>query len=197
VTSSGDTATLPSPRPPAQPNNTAPARTVRPATDRTAPLDRIMSDEATPAKDKSTKEKKGVSPVLLVLLLLVGLGGGLGIAKVTGGSKGSGPAVEPPPEPGEVAVIESINVNLAGGHFLRIGVGAQLTKEVTAKPEEWAKTDGAIVRDVIVDVFSGQPMAELESAEGRKHAVETMTERSIEATEKEVMKIYLTEFVMQ
>jgi flagellar FliL protein len=158
-----------------------------------------MSDEDKSATDQSTKakkDKKGVSPVVLVLLLLVGLGGGLGIAKVTG-SKSSGPTVEPPPEPGEVAIIESINVNLAGGHFLRIGVGAQLTKEVTAKPEEWAKTDGAIVRDVIIDVFSGQEMAELNSSESRKHAVETMTERSIEATEKEVMKIYLTEFVMQ
>ena len=154
-----------------------------------------MSDITTPVSSGKDK-KKGISQVVLVLLLLVGLGGGLAIAKVTGGGAASATS-EPPPEPGGVAVIDSINVNLAGGHFLRVGVGAQLTTAVEAKPEEWAKTEGAIVRDVIIDVFSGENMAELQTPEGRKQHVDELRERAIEATDKQVMSIYLTEFVMQ
>src|SRR3954452_3406350 len=114
-----------------------------------------MSDE-TPTPTAATAEKKK-SPIMLVLLLFVGLAGGVGVSKVMGGGS-SGSAAEPPPEAGEVATIEPININLAGGHFLRIGVGAQLTKKVPEKAEAWVKVEGPKVNDGIITVFSGKEM---------------------------------------
>src|SRR5207249_4528808 len=116
-------------------------------------------------KEGKDGEKKK-SPVMLIVLLVVGLAAGLGVAKFTGGS--SAPAVDPPPEPGEVANIEPININLANGHFLRIGIGAQLTKKVTTKAKEWSTTEGAKVSDAIIKVFSGKDITAVQSTQGRE-----------------------------
>jgi flagellar FliL protein len=110
---------------------------------------------------------------------------------------GSGSAPEPPPEPGEVATIEAININLADGHFLRIGVGAQLTKAVPEKAEAWVKVEGPKVNDAIIKVFSGQDMAHVRSTTGREELLKELDELVSESTEKQVMKIYLAEYVSQ
>ena len=126
---------------------------------------------------------------------VVGLGGGLGIAKVKGWDC-EARTVEPPPEAGRDRRHRAINVNLADGHFLRIGRGRPADQRGAEKPEAWAKIEGAIVRDVIVDVFSGQ--VDGDRAVDRRAArtrCRDQDERSIESTEKDVMKVYLTEFV--
>jgi flagellar FliL protein len=112
-----------------------------------------------------------------------------------GGS--SGPVVEPPPEAGEIANIEAININLADGRFLRVAVGAQLTKKVPEKAEVWVEVEGAKVRDAMITVFSGKKIAEIQSTEGRMEAVKELEELVVESTEKKVMKIYLGEYVSQ
>jgi flagellar FliL protein len=153
-----------------------------------------MSEEKkSEAKEKDGAKKK--SPMMLVLLLVVGLVGGVGVSKIMGGS--SAPAVEPPPEPGEIANIEAININLADGHFLRIAVGAQLTKKVPEKAEAWVKVDGAKVRDAMIKVFSGKKMEAVRSTEGREEAIKELEELVTESTEKQVMKVYLSEYVSQ
>ena len=150
-----------------------------------------MSEE-TVTKDSPAKKK---SPVMLIMLLVVGLVGGVGVSKMMGGS--SGPAVEPPPEAGEIANIEAININLADGHFLRIAVGAQLTKQVPEKAEAWVEIEGAKVRDALIKVFSGKEMADIRSTTGREELVRELEELVGEATEKQVMKVYLAEYVSQ
>lgn len=149
-----------------------------------------MSDES---KNKTVEKKR--SPIMLIVLLVVGLAGGVGVSKVTGG--GGTPAPEPPPEPGEIANIEAININLADGHFLRIAVGAQLTKAVPEKAEAWEKVEGAKVRDAVIKVFSGKEMSEVRSTSGREELVRELDELVTESTEKQVMKVYLAEYVSQ
>jgi flagellar FliL protein len=163
-----------------------------------------MSDDdktEAPAKDSGKAKGKGKdgekkkSPMLLIMLLVLGLVGGIGVSKVMGG--GGGPAVEPPPEPGEIANIEAININLAEGRFLRVAVGAQLTKKVPEKGEAWVKIEGAKVRDAMIRVFSGKTVAVIQSTEGREELVRELEELVVEATEKQVMKVYLAEYVSQ
>jgi flagellar protein FliL len=157
----------------------------------------MSDDEKTEAKGKGKKgdgEKKK-SPMMLVLLLVVGLVGGVGVSKMMGG--GGAPAAEPPPEAGEIANIEAININLAGGRFLRVAVGAQLTKKVPEKGEAWVEIEGAKVRDAMIKVFSGKDIAVVQSSEGREEAVKELEELVIESTEKQVMKVYLAEYVSQ
>jgi flagellar FliL protein len=158
----------------------------------------MSDDESAKPKGKDKDgEKKKKSPLVLVLLLVAGLVGGVGVSKVMGGGGSAAPVAEPPPEPGEVAIIEAININLAGGHFLRISVGAQLTKKVVLKGEVWAKSEGAKVSDATIDVFSGRKKEDLDTTEGRKEALGELKDRASEATEKEVMAIYLNEYVTQ
>jgi flagellar protein FliL len=156
-----------------------------------------MADEAkteTKTKGKDGEGKKK-SPMMLILLLVVGLVGGVGVSKMMGGS--STPAVEPPPEPGEIATIEAININLADGHFLRISVGAQLTKKVPEKGEAWVKIEGPKVTDAMIKVFSGQKLDHVRSTEGREELIKELEELVVENTEKAVMKVYLGEYVSQ
>jgi flagellar FliL protein len=156
-----------------------------------------MSDEEkVKEKPKDGEKKKKKSPLMLILLLVAGLVGGVVVSKVMGGGSAA-PVAEPPPEAGEVAIIEAININLAGGHFLRISIGAQLTKKVVLKAEVWAESEGAKVADATIDVFTGRTKEELDTTEGRKEAVTELKERVIEATEKEVMNVFLNEFVTQ
>src|SRR4051794_1785544 len=109
-------------------------------------------------------EKKKKSPAMLIVLLVVGLVGGVGISKVMGGGgagASAGPTTTVAPEPGEVALVEAINVNLANGHFLRIGYGAQLSKTVKVKAEAWSKTESPKVNDIIIATFSERTVEEL------------------------------------
>jgi flagellar protein FliL len=156
--------------------------------------DEEKTDTKTKSKAKDGEAKKK-SPMMLILLLVVGIVGGVVVSKMMGGS--SAPVAEPPPEAGEIATIEPININLADGHFLRISVGAQLTKKVPEKAEAWVKVESPKVTDAMIKVFSGQPLEHVRSTEGREELVKELEELVMENTEKQVMKVYLGEYVSQ
>jgi flagellar FliL protein len=84
-----------------------------------------MSTTATEAKPEAGAEagKKGGKKKLVVIVLLVAVLGGAGYWFFLKPSSGAAP----PPKPGEVVALEPIQVNLADGHYLRIGIALQLT----------------------------------------------------------------------
>ena len=55
------------------------------------------------------------------------------------------------PKPGEVVRLEPIQVNLAGGHYLKIGIALQLTADAH-------EADGSKALDATIDLFSGRSM---------------------------------------
>ena len=155
------------------------------------------------AKDDAEGKKKPLVPIVLVI---VGLVVGVGVSKTVlaspakpaaAGAEGTTPVTK---KPGEIATIESMNVNLQGSHYLRVGVGVQLA--VGPVGEEWAKAEGAKVRDEVIAVFSGRPMEELDTTEGREAALAELTTRLTEEPaegepENVVIDVYLTDFVMR
>jgi flagellar FliL protein len=150
------------------------------------------------AEDKKDDPPKKKSPVKLIVLLAVGVIGGIAFAKVTGGgSANAGPTTTAKPEPGEVAKVEAININLADGHYLRIAYGVQLSKTVTVKAEAWAKSESSKMSDIIISEFSGKKLEELSTKEGREKAMHDVVEEASEKLEGEVIDVYLDEFVMQ
>jgi flagellar FliL protein len=150
------------------------------------------------ADDKKDDAPKKKSPVKLIVLLAVGVIGGIAFAKFTGGGAASaGPTTTAKPEPGEVAKVDAININLADGHYLRIAYGVQLSKKVTVKADAWAKSDSSKVSDLIISEFSGMKMEELSTKEGREKAMHEVTDQATEKLDGEVIDIYLDEFVMQ
>ena len=102
----------------------------------------------------------------------------------------SGGAEEPAPEPGEVLALDAVQVNLADGHYLRIGIALQFTTDA-------AHPDGSAALDRTIELFSGRSMEELAKPKMRKelkHELEVELERDYHG---EVMGVYFTEFVTQ
>ena len=95
------------------------------------------------------------------------------------------------PKEGEVVKLEPVNINLADGHFLKLGLALQATDKVEEAP------NGAKALDLAIALFSGQEMAELKSGKNREEAKKHLAKEVGEAYHGEVMEIYFTEFVMQ
>lgn len=148
-------------------------------------------------KDADTAEekpKKGKKKLLLVMLLVVLLGGGAAGYLVLGpsGGKAAAAATKPKPEPGAVVTLDPIDINLAGGHFLKVGLALQLTKDAGAE-----EPNGSRALDLAITEFSGASMAKLAKAPEREKAKADLLEKLKEAYEDKVMDVYFTQFVMQ
>ncbi len=138
------------------------------------------------------KKKGGRKKVLLVLLVLLAAAGAAYWFFLRPASAESADAAEPKaPEPGAVVVIEPISLNLADGHYLRLGLGLQLTTDVGEEP------DTARALDQAVTLFSGRPVDEVSSTEGREALRAELVTRLVEVYEGEVMDVYFTDYVTQ
>ncbi len=152
--------------------------------------------QAAPAAEPEKPEKKkgGKKKLVLILAAVLVVGGGAGywfFLKPAPPAAGAEAAPTPEPEPGTVLVIEPISLNLAEGHYLQVGLGLQLTKDVSEEP------DTARALDQVVSLFSGRTMAEVTSAEGREALRAELVTRLSEVYEGEVMDVYFTDYVTQ
>lgn len=111
-----------------------------------------------------------------------------------GGEAETEAAAEPKPEPGIVLRLDSVTINLAGGHFLKLGLALQ---QDAAAAGSHGEPDGSKALDLAIEQFSGMAMSELATAEGRHAAKEHLLEKIEEAYHHEFYDIYFTEFVMQ
>ncbi|MDX6495873.1 MAG: flagellar protein FliL [Gaiellales bacterium] len=144
------------------------------------------AEEAAPPK----KSKKMLFMIIGAVLML---GGGAGGGYFIFAPKGP----PPPPVAGKVIPLDSITVNLANGHFLKIGLALQATADAAEAP------DGSKAKDLMIAQFSNKPVAELSSEKARDHQKEQLKDKIVKAYTDEaggtkmVMDIYFTEFVMQ
>lgn len=96
----------------------------------------------------------------------------------------------PPPEPGEILKIEAIQINLADGHYLRLGLGLQMVS--TAH-----EADGTKALDAAIEMFSGRELEYLQNNEHRAELKEKLNHELEEAYHGDVMEVFFTEFVTQ
>ena len=145
--------------------------------------------------DEEKGKKKGSKKKLLIIALVVLLAGGAAywfLLKPAPPADGAAAVVEEPaPEPGAVVVVEPISLNLADGHYLRIGIGLQLTADVAEEP------DTARALDLVVALFSQRAVAEVTTTEGRDALKAELLRQLEEAYEGEVMDVYFTDYVTQ
>lgn len=137
-------------------------------------------DATTTQEDKPPRSKK--KKLILVVLVLALLGGGYWFVL-----RDSGPAA---PEPGEVLVLDPIQLNLEGGHYLRVGLALQLT--TTAH-----ELDGSKALDAVIELFSGRRVEEVTKPAGRNKLKKELTHQLEESYHGDVMGVYFTEFVTQ
>jgi flagellar FliL protein len=151
-----------------------------------------MTDQATLAAAPPAEAKKGKTKMLLIVaVVLVAAGAGyyffLGKA-----SAAAAPAAPVAPEPGIVLPLDPIYVNLAQGHFLKLGMALQGSKKAGKE------LDGSQALDIAIDTFSGEDMATLGDLEVRAKLKKELVEKVTESyPEDEVIDVYFTEFVMQ
>ena len=140
-------------------------------------------DDAAPAKKKSSKKK------LIIVVAVLAIAGGAAYFFLV---KGKAPAAEPPPEKGAVVAIEPVSLNLADGHYLRLGLSLQLTKDAG---EETPDTADAL--DHAIALFSGHTVAEVSDPATRDALKAQLLTELDEAYEGKVMDVYLTNYVTQ
>jgi flagellar FliL protein len=144
-----------------------------------------MSATAEKAPDEAAEEgKKGGKKKLIIIAVAVLV---IAAAAYWFFLKPSGPT--PPPEPGEIVPMDATQINLADGHYLRLGMALQLTTSAE-------EADGSKALDAAIELFSGK---RLEQIEGHRRDVlkAKLVKELEELYEGSVMDVYFTEFVTQ
>ncbi len=142
-----------------------------------------MAVTAVAEGDAPPKKSKKKLIIIVVALLVVGAAAYILVLKPK-------PAEAEEPEPGKVVAMEPIQVNLEGGHYLRIGVAIQLTADAHA-------ADGSKALDATIEMFSGRSVEELADHKERSKLKKELLHHVEEAYHHEVMDLYFTEFVTQ
>ena len=106
------------------------------------------------------------------------------------------PEVDPHTERGGVLEMEPLTVNLADGHYLKIGLALQLDKATLV---ETAKDEGlgAKALDMAIASLSTKTMDQLSQATVRDELKQDLGVDTCMAYEGEVLTVYFTNFVMQ
>ncbi len=152
--------------------------------------------EPAPAADKPEKKGGGKKRLFIILgaLVLVAVAAAVYLFVL---KPGDAAAAEPTPEPtptpvaGAVLKIDPVSVNLAGGHYLRLGLALQLTADVAEDP------DPSKALDLAIAWYSGRPIDEVTDSTTREELKEGLLDQIEEAYDGEVMDLYLTDYVTQ
>jgi flagellar FliL protein len=128
--------------------------------------------------------------VILAVLALLGAAAGYWFLMGPGADAEEG-VVQEAPEAGVVQELEPISLNLAGGRYLLIGLGLQLTAEVEEEVEP------SIALDRTIALFSGRTIEEVSSADGRAALKAELAAVLAKDYHGEVMGVFITTFVTQ
>ena len=136
--------------------------------------------ETEPAKAKKGGALKKILVLLVVLLVMGGATYAFALK----------PHHKQAPKPGEVVKLDPIQVNLQGGHYLKIGIALQLTADAK-------EVDGSKALDATIELFSGRPMEELTKPAQRQKLKNELAHTLEKRYDGEVMGAYWTDFVTQ
>jgi flagellar FliL protein len=141
------------------------------------------SPRATEAAEEAEAPAGGKKKKLVVgVLVLALLGGGYWFFLRPTGDEA--------PKPGAVLRLDPTQVNLAGGHYLKIGLALQGV-------EGGHELDGSIAMDAAIDLFSGRSMAEVSTSKERRKLKKELEHTLEERYHGDVMGVYFTEYVTQ
>lgn len=146
------------------------------------------TEPAAPTPQPPAPRKVSLKAVLISVAVIVALvlGGGYWFLMRTAGDDGT----VPPAVAGDVHTVESINLNLSEGHYLRLGFAVQLTDQ--AQP-----VDNSQVLDAAITVFSGQPFTDVLDPVIREALRQQLAVQLDRIYEGEVMEVYFTDYVAQ
>lgn len=152
---------------------------------------------AAPADTEEPKRsRKRLVVVLVVVLAVLGAGGYVAKDRLLGhhgatSATATQPKPTPTPKPGAVMTVDPISLNLADGHYLRLGLALQLTAKVKEDPDPSRALDAAIA------LFSGRTVADVSAPATRDKLKTQLADELADVYEGEVMGVYLTTYVTQ
>jgi flagellar FliL protein len=150
-----------------------------------------MADEKDGAAE-APKKKLSKKMLIIIVAAVVLLGGGAGAFFMM---KGSSTAVAAPKKGTVVAISDSLTVNLADSHYLKLQFSLQQTTDASADVD----TSEAI--NMAIDEYSGKTVAELSTEKGREAVKKDLLAKLVKAYTESgtqmVMDIYYTQFVTQ
>lgn len=138
--------------------------------------------QAAPAAQEGASPGRG-KKILLLLVAVALMAAGAWFFLLRGGGHEE-------PKPGEMLALESTQINLTDGHYLKIGIALQLV-------EGAHEVDGSKALDATIELFSGRDVAELSRTEARQTLKRKLTAELEERYHGDVMEVYFTEFVTQ
>ena len=153
----------------------------------------MSKDEKDTAAEAPKKSKKML--MIIVIALVVLGGGGAGAFFMLKGDSAEA-AAEAPVKGAVVTMENALTINLAEGHYLKLGFALQATEEAGE-----VEIDMAEAIDLAIDQYTGMEIAELETTKGREAAKAELLEKIEKVYNVEdkhiIMDIYFTQFVTQ
>jgi flagellar protein FliL len=146
------------------------------------------SAEAPPAKGGRKKT------ILIVVAAVLVAGGAAKFTVLTPAVDPNAPTTTLPG--GELVAVEKMNVNLADGRYLQIGVAIELAQGTVAKEFE-KKGKPSKMRDLVITTASALTVAQLSTPEGRDALKEQLRAGGRELYHEDFHDVYLTDLVMQ
>ncbi len=153
-----------------------------------------MSKDTKEATAETPKKSKKMLMIIILAVVLLGGGGGGAYFFLKGDAA---EAAEAKPVRGAViAIEETMTINLADAHYLKLGFALQMTEEAGE-----VEIDTAEALDLAIDQYTGMELAELETEKGRLKAKAELLEKIEKAYNVDhkhlVMGLYFTSFVTQ
>jgi flagellar FliL protein len=164
------------------------------ATDTRAPETEEGEEPAAVAEAPPAKKRSNLVPAIVIAVGLVV--GGFLMKPSAPPAEGEAAKEEEEVVPGEMATIEPITLNLADGHYLRLGVGIELVEGVPAK-EFLEGGDADRFKDLMISEVGDMTIEQVSTTEGRTALKATLRHGAEKLYEDEFVEIYLTEAVVQ
>ena len=140
-----------------------------------------VTDLSTQEAEVPQKSRKTLLVVVVVVLALAA-GAWWFMIRPAGADEG--------PKPGEVLQLEPIQVNLEGGHYLKIGIALQAV-------EGAEEVEGSKALDATIELFSGTRSTDLADLKKRQRYKAQLLDELEDRYHGEVMEVYFTDFVTQ
>lgn len=140
-----------------------------------------------PADQAGEEKKKGKGKLIIIVVVVLAV---VGAAAYFFLLKPSGDKEPEAPVAGEVVAMEPIQINLAAGHYLSVGVALQLV-------EGAHEADGSQALDATISTFSGEEIGKLNEPKHRNELKEKLLKELEKRYHHEVMDVYFTSFVTQ
>ena len=121
----------------------------------------------------------------VVVLLVIGGAGYFSVLKPKPDAKKEKPVA------GDAVALEARQLNLEGGHYLKLGLALQGTDSVAHG------IDGSKALDAAIEIFSGRSIEELSDPEELHHLKKELKKELVHLYHGDVMDVYFTDFVTQ